>query len=213
MAKKEITFEEIARDIKARKFQPIYVLMGEEPFFIDQVTDLLIENVLSDSERDFNQIILYGADTDAISIINAARRFPMMSDYQLVVGGISLLTLPVAYLFLKLGYPPYSAMVIGILFSVLCLMARVIMLRLIIKFPMTHFFRYVVLRILATALCSVPIPLLVYWKLPVNWLSFLLVCFVCVMSTGLFCFYIGLQENERAFIKKRVKSILLRKTE
>ena len=61
------------------------VLMGEEPFFIDQVTDLLIENVLSDSERDFNQIILYGADTDAISIINAARRFPMMSDYQLVV--------------------------------------------------------------------------------------------------------------------------------
>ena len=85
MAKKEITFEEIARDIKARKFQPIYVLMGEEPFFIDQVTDLLIENVLSDSERDFNQIILYGADTDAISIINAARRFPMMSDYQLVV--------------------------------------------------------------------------------------------------------------------------------
>ena len=85
MAKKEITFEEIARDIKARKFQPIYMLMGEEPFFIDQVTDLLIENVLSDSERDFNQIILYGADTDAISIINAARRFPMMSDYQLVV--------------------------------------------------------------------------------------------------------------------------------
>ena len=81
MAKKEITFEEIARDIKARKFQPIYVLMGEEPFFIDQVTDLLIENVLRDSERDFNQIILYGADTDAISIINAARRFPMMSDY------------------------------------------------------------------------------------------------------------------------------------
>lgn len=85
MAKKEITFEEIACDIKARKFQPIYVLMGEEPFFIDQVTDLLIENVLNDSERDFNQIILYGADTDAISIINAARRFPMMSDYQLVV--------------------------------------------------------------------------------------------------------------------------------
>ena len=70
MAKKEITFEEICRDITARKFQPVYVLMGEEPFFIDQITDLLLKSVLEESERDFNQIILYGADTDAISIIN-----------------------------------------------------------------------------------------------------------------------------------------------
>ena len=72
MAKKEITFEEICRDITARKFQPVYVLMGEEPFFIDQITDLLLKSVLEESERDFNQIILYGADTDAISIINAS---------------------------------------------------------------------------------------------------------------------------------------------
>ena len=62
MAKKEITFEEICRDITARKFQPVYVLMGEEPFFIDQITDLLIENVLAEEERDFNQSIFYGAD-------------------------------------------------------------------------------------------------------------------------------------------------------
>ena len=66
MAKKEITFEEICRDITARKFQPVYVLMGEEPFFIDQITDLLLKSVLEESERDFNQIILYGADTDAL---------------------------------------------------------------------------------------------------------------------------------------------------
>lgn len=85
MAKKEYTFEEICRDIAARKFQPVYILMGEEPFFIDRITDLLIEKVLDDSERDFNQIVMYGADTDAVSIINAARRFPMMSEYQLVV--------------------------------------------------------------------------------------------------------------------------------
>lgn len=85
MAKKEYTFEEICRNIAERKFQPVYILMGEEPFFIDRITDLLIEKVLDDSERDFNQIILYGADTDAASIINAARRFPMMSEYQLVV--------------------------------------------------------------------------------------------------------------------------------
>ncbi len=85
MAKKEYTFEEICRDIVACKFQPVYILMGEEPFFIDRITDLLIGNVLSDAERDFNQVIMYGADTDAGAIINAARRFPMMAERQLVV--------------------------------------------------------------------------------------------------------------------------------
>ena len=85
MAKKEYTYEEICRDIVAKKFAPVYIMMGDEPFFMDQITDLLLENVLEESERDFNQIIMYGADTDAASIINAARRFPMMSKYQLVV--------------------------------------------------------------------------------------------------------------------------------
>ena len=85
MAKKEISYESICKEIADRKFSPIYVLMGEEPFFIDQITDLLVENVLAEEERDFNQTIFYGADTDAVSIINAARRFPMMSEYQLIV--------------------------------------------------------------------------------------------------------------------------------
>ena len=85
MAKKEISYESICKEIAERKFSPIYVLMGEEPFFIDQITDLLIKNVLAEEERDFNQSIFYGADADAISVINAARRFPMMSEYQLIV--------------------------------------------------------------------------------------------------------------------------------
>ena len=85
MAKEEISYESICKEIAERKFSPIYVLMGEEPFFIDQITDLLIENVLAEEERDFNQSIFYGADADAVSVINAARRFPMMSEYQLIV--------------------------------------------------------------------------------------------------------------------------------
>ena len=85
MAKKEISYESICKEIAERKFSPIYVLMGEEPFFIDQITDLLIENVLAEEERDFNQSIFYGADADTVSVINAARRFPMMSEYQLIV--------------------------------------------------------------------------------------------------------------------------------
>lgn len=85
MAKKEYSFEEICREIRQKKFYPVYFLMGEEAFFMDRITDLLVENALEASERDFNQLILYGHDTDTATIINAARRFPMMSKYQLVV--------------------------------------------------------------------------------------------------------------------------------
>lgn len=85
MAKKEYTFEEICRDIQNRHFSPVYVLMGVEPYFIDKITDLLLATVLEESEKDFNQLLLYGAETDAVTIINAARRFPMMSEYQLIV--------------------------------------------------------------------------------------------------------------------------------
>jgi len=85
MAKKEHTFEGICRDIENKQFAPVYVLMGEEPYFIDKIEELLVKNVLDDSERDFNQMIFYGNDSDPQTIINCARRFPMMSERQLVV--------------------------------------------------------------------------------------------------------------------------------
>lgn len=85
MAKKEHTYEGICQDIMQKKFSPVYILMGEEPYFMDKITDLLLENVLTESEKDFNQTILYGADSDAAKVLNAARRFPMMAKYQLVV--------------------------------------------------------------------------------------------------------------------------------
>lgn len=85
MAKKEHTFEGICRDIVQKQFAPVYILMGEEPYFMDKITDLLLEHVLTETEKDFNLTILYGADSDAAKVLNAARRFPMMSEYQLVV--------------------------------------------------------------------------------------------------------------------------------
>jgi DNA polymerase-3 subunit delta len=85
MAVKELTYEEICRDIIEKKFSPIYVLMGEEPYFIDKIEKLLVDNVLTEDERIFNQMIFYGQDTKAEEIIASARRFPMMSKYQLVI--------------------------------------------------------------------------------------------------------------------------------
>ena len=60
MAKKEVTYESICKEITDRQFSPVYVLMGDEPYFIDRITDLLIANVLQEEERDFNQTVFYG---------------------------------------------------------------------------------------------------------------------------------------------------------
>ncbi len=82
---KELSFEEIKGAILNKRFMPVYVFQGDENYFIDQLTDLLIANVLEDHERDFNQTILYGMETDAATVINACKRYPMMSERQLIV--------------------------------------------------------------------------------------------------------------------------------
>ena len=76
---------EIIKTLKARQFKPVYLLQGEEPYFIDQVVDYMENNILSDGEKSFNQTVLYGKDTDLSAILNAAKRYPMMSEYQLII--------------------------------------------------------------------------------------------------------------------------------
>ena len=83
--KKETTYEEIARDLKNRIYKPVYFLMGEESYYIDRISDYIAQTVLTDEEKEFNQTVLYGSDTDVPTIINAAKRYPMMSEYQVVI--------------------------------------------------------------------------------------------------------------------------------
>jgi len=80
-----MTAAEIIKDIKARNFKPVYLLHGEESYYIDEVTDYIEEKLLNEAEKGFNQTVLYGKDTDMATILNAAKRFPMMSEYQVVI--------------------------------------------------------------------------------------------------------------------------------
>jgi len=80
-----VTYEEILSDLKNRIFKPVYFLAGEEPYYIDLLTDYIQEKVLPESEKAFNQIIVYGDDTNIASIIDTARRFPMMSSHQVLI--------------------------------------------------------------------------------------------------------------------------------
>lgn len=82
---KEITYEEILRNLKNRVYAPVYFLMGDEDYYIDRISEYIIDTVLNETEKEFNLTIIYGADTDIPSVINAARRYPMMSEHQVVV--------------------------------------------------------------------------------------------------------------------------------
>jgi len=78
-------YKEIAAALKKKVYHPIYLLMGDEPYFIDKITGYMINNVLTEEERTFNQVIMYGKEADINNVIDAARRYPMMSSYQMVV--------------------------------------------------------------------------------------------------------------------------------
>ena len=86
MAKKTgITYEDIVRQVQAGEFKPIYYLMGEEAYYIDRISDFIVEKALQEEERDFNLTILYGPQTTGEEVVNAAKRYPMMAERQVVV--------------------------------------------------------------------------------------------------------------------------------
>jgi len=75
----------IVNDIKAGNIKPIYFLMGEEPYYIDKLSEYIEQNVLSEEEKGFNQTVLYGRDVTVEDIVSTAKRYPMMSDRQVVI--------------------------------------------------------------------------------------------------------------------------------
>ncbi|MGB1318310.1 MAG: DNA polymerase III subunit delta [Flavobacteriales bacterium] len=72
-------------DLRNGKYKPVYFLQGEEPFYIDAISDYIADNVLTEDERSFNQSVLYGLDTDVGTIVSEAKRFPMMAERQVVI--------------------------------------------------------------------------------------------------------------------------------
>ncbi len=80
-----ITFDALMSSLKAGKYAPLYLLQGDEGYFIDQIVDYIAENALSESEKVFNQLICYGKDTNSRTVIDNARQYPMMAQRRVVI--------------------------------------------------------------------------------------------------------------------------------
>jgi DNA polymerase III subunit delta len=85
MAKKSDSYEQIIESLKRKEYAPVYYFMGEEPYYIDLLSDYIEDRVLDESEKAFNQTVLYGKDVDIRTVINAAKSFPMGAPYQVVI--------------------------------------------------------------------------------------------------------------------------------
>ena len=75
----------IVNKVKAREFSPVYLLHGDEAYYIDQVTNLLEKTVLTEEEKSFNQTVIYGKEFNAQQVIATAKEFPMMSEYKVLI--------------------------------------------------------------------------------------------------------------------------------
>ncbi len=78
-------FNQLLSSLKRKEYKPIYWLQGEEPYFIDAITDYAARNILEPHEQDFNQSILYGQDVSPSNLVSAVKRFPMMAPYQVII--------------------------------------------------------------------------------------------------------------------------------
>ena len=82
---KTYTYEGIMSDLKAGRYEPVYYLMGDESYYIDKISDYIAEHALQPEERDFNQTIMFGSDVTAAQVADAARRYPMMAERQVII--------------------------------------------------------------------------------------------------------------------------------
>jgi len=82
---KGISHEDIIRDVRAGKIAPVYYLMGDEEYYIDKVSDFLVDTLMPEMDRDFNLDIVYGADVNCDQVVNLAQAYPMMADRRVVL--------------------------------------------------------------------------------------------------------------------------------
>lgn len=80
-----MTYQQIIKELKEKIYRPIYFLYGEEDYFIDKVSGIIEKNVIPDESKDFNLTVMYGKDSEIEDVINAAKRFPMMCDRQVII--------------------------------------------------------------------------------------------------------------------------------
>lgn len=131
-------------------------------------------------------------------------------NYQIVVGGLQMLNLPISYILLRLGFFPEIIVVVAIALSICCLMARLVMLRGMIGLPVRSYIREVLFNLLVVIVMALLLPSVVFTFNCDTFLYFICSCFICVLSAALSVYLLGCSSGERNFIREKAKQFIAR---
>ena len=164
----------------------------------------------------FVQLILIFALSESISqpLITAMLATGKIRNYQIIVGGLQMMNLPISYILLRLGYFPEVVIVIAICISQCCLAARLILLRGMIGLSITHYLKNVYLNIIVVSIIAVILPLISAYYIKESFISFILISLIAVICTFSSIYFLGCNNQEREFIHQKlgtIKSKIIRK--
>lgn len=196
--------------VRSSKFSFYLLLILSLPVLIE--TEIILKWWLGEIPAytiNFVRIILVISMVDAISnpLIISAQATGKIRTYQIVVGGILLCILPVAYLALKLGTSPESVFIVHLGIVCLAQCARLWLIRPMIKLSLKYYFTEVILKIGTVFVLSLLIPYLLYRILPASWWSFFIVSSTCTACTLFIIYRLGLNTHERGFIQQKLHSL------
>ena len=152
-------------------------------------------------------LVLSLAEIISYTLITAQTATGKIKVYQIVVGGILLLNLPISYLLLRWGWFPEVTVIVAIIVSQLCFVARLWFLRKMIAFPVGAFVVKVYFNVIVVTLLSLIVPSLCYLLMPSGIVRFFVLCSLSVLSSVATIYFVGCNSEERAIIGKAVKSI------
>ena len=128
-------------------------------------------------------------------------------NYQIVVGGLQMMNLPISYLLLRMGMFPEVVIVVAIIISQCCLAARLLMLRGMIGLSVRKYMKKVYINVLVVTVIAAILPFLLSTKLEESFLNFVLLCFVALICTGMTIYYIGCNKTEQQFVLNKLHTI------
>ena len=150
----------------------------------------------------FVRLVLIFAMSESISgpLITAMLATGNIRNYQIIVGGLQMLNLPISYILLSLGAIPETVLIVAVLISQCCLMARLYMLKKMIKLKIKDYLKKVYFNIITVSIIAIILPICMQERLAENFINFLLSSLICMLCTYLSIYYIGCSYEERKFI-------------
>lgn len=157
----------------------------------------------------FVQLILIFALSESISqpLITAMLATGKIRNYQIIVGGLQMMNLPISYILLRLGYFPEIVIVIAICISQCCLAARLILLRGMIGLSITQYLKNVYLNIIVVSIIAMILPLISAYYIKESFISFIIISFIAVICTFSSIYFLGCNNQEREFIHQKLGTI------